>query len=257
MAKIFPRLRILPVTIFFAVLMLSVKVTEIVDGFRGLPVARAVAQGQEGPQPILPPPGQEEAPPTPAAVAPTPPNPPPSDGPQPARRNETTTKSDAPRPEESEKREESALDDPSLFTENEIDLLQRLANRRETIETREAEVNTREGLLSAAERRINTKIQEMRQLQTTIQGLIKTHDEQEEKKLGSLVRIYENMKPKDAARIFEELDIDTLLRVAERMKERKLAPVMAKMNAEKAKQVTVELTRYRELPTPTARLPGT
>ena len=66
--------------------------------------------------------------------------------------------------------------------------------------------------------------------------------------MTSLVRIYENMKPKDAARIFEVLDLDTLLMVAERMNERKLAPVMAQMNSERTKEVTVELTRARQLP---------
>ena len=56
------------------------------------------------------------------------------------------------------------------------------------------------------------------------------------------------MKPKDAAKIFEELEMTTLLEVAERMKERKLAPVMAKMNPERAREITVELRDLRELP---------
>ena len=70
--------------------------------------------------------------------------------------------------------------------------------------------------------------------------------------MNSLVKIYEAMKPKDAARIFEQLDIDTILLVAERMKERRLAPVMAQMNPEKAKDITIKLSKLRELP-----LPGT
>ena len=78
------------------------------------------------------------------------------------------------------------------------------------------------------------------------------HDDQQEKKMNSLVKIYEAMKPKDAARIFEQLDIDTILLVAERMKERRLAPVMAQMNPEKAKDITIKLSKLRELP-----LPGT
>ena len=56
------------------------------------------------------------------------------------------------------------------------------------------------------------------------------------------------MKPKDAARIFGELDMDTLLMVAERMKERKLAPIMAKMDPTKATEITVELSRLRQMP---------
>ena len=85
-----------------------------------------------------------------------------------------------------------------------------------------------------------------------LQKLIKSHDQQEDLKIQSLVKIYESMKPKDAARIFGELDINTLLKVAERMKERKLAPIMAKMNPDRAKEMTVALTKLRNLP-----LPGT
>ena len=125
-----------------------------------------------------------------------------------------------------------------------------MADRREYIERVARQVSLREGLLVAAERRISTRIAELKQLEGTIKGLIKTHDDQQEAKVNSLVKIYEAMKAIDAARIFEELDMDTLLIVAERMKERRLAPVMAQMNPEKAKDITVKLSKLRELPLP-------
>ena len=138
--------------------------------------------------------------------------------------------------------------DPTFFSQSEIEVLQQLSERREKLEQMQGEIDTREGLLSAAEKRIDSKIADLRQLETTIKGLIKTHDEQQEAKIGSLVKIYEAMKPKDAARIFEQLQFDTILLVAERMKERKLAPVLAKMNANKAQEITVKLSKLRDLP---------
>ena len=105
-------------------------------------------------------------------------------------------------------------------------------------------------MLAAAESRIDKKVEELKLLENTIQKLMKTHDDQQDIQMQSLVKIYENMKPKDAARIFEELDMATLLLVVEGMKERKLAPVMASMDPRKAKEVTVELTRLRKLPPP-------
>ncbi len=138
--------------------------------------------------------------------------------------------------------------DPTLLTQEEIAVLQRLADRRVELDVREKEIEQRTGLLKAAEERINDKIRQLSTFQETIEGLIKTYDGQQEQKLQSLVKIYENMKPKEAARIFEDLAMDTLLSVAERMKERKLAAVMAKMNPEKARDVTVELSRLRDLP---------
>ncbi len=131
-------------------------------------------------------------------------------------------------------------------------MLQQLVSRRKIIEARLEEITLREGLLGAAEKRIDKKIQEMKSLELAIQKLIKSHDQQEDLKIQSLVKIYESMKPKDAARIFGELDINTLLKVAERMKEKKLAPIMAKMKPDRAKEMTVALTKLRNLP-----LPGT
>jgi len=246
MIRFLAKIRIVPVTIFAAALMLSFKVGDILNGIESsldsLSVARVQAQT---------PPPPPEAPPPPPANLPSNNAPPPEEGgaegaPPPANQQDA-----AAQPPEGLKAEEAdPLDDPTLFTQSEIDLLQQLADRREVIEARSEELTLREGLLGAAEKRIDKKILEMKGLEKTIQGLIKTHDQQEDAKMQSLVKIYENMKPKDAARIFEELDINTLLMVAERMKERKLAPVMAKMNSGKAKEMTVELSKLRKLPDP-------
>jgi len=139
-------------------------------------------------------------------------------------------------------------DDPTLLKPAEIELLQQLAVRRDKLDAREKELRDRDVMMKAVEDRIGKKIAELQNLKQTIDGLIKKFDVQQETKLKSLVKIYENMKPKDAAKIFQELEMDTLLEVAERMKERKLAGIMAKMGAERAREVTVELRRLRELP---------
>ena len=130
----------------------------------------------------------------------------------------------------------------------EIEILLRLAERRDELAKRQRELDAREGLLRAAEIRIERKVAELESLKGVIEARIQVFDKQQEEKLGSLVKIYESMKPKDAARIFEELEMGTLLEVAERMKERKLAPVMAELGPERAREMTVELRALRELP---------
>lgn len=143
-------------------------------------------------------------------------------------------------------------DDPTLLTQSEIDLLQKLAERRVVIDAREKELESRVILLAAAEARIDIKIKEFQDLQVTIEALVTEYDKQQSVKLQSLVKIYQNMKPKDAARILEELDMDTLLPVVERMKDRSLAAIMAKMNPQRARDITVELKQLRQLPDATA-----
>ena len=231
MKRIFSRIKFLPLTIFAATLMLTVKIGDIWDGFDGhingtIQVSEAIAQ-----------PAEEDA--KPAA----------KDG-QPAAGEKTAEQAVPAALKDEPQGQISKLitNDPTLLTPAEIDLLQQLAERRQVLESREQEFELRTGLLAAAESRIDKKVEELKVLRETISGLIKTFDAQQDAKLLSLVKIYENMKPKEAARIFEALEMDTLLEVAERMKERKLAPIMAKMHPEKARDMTVELSRLRQLP---------
>jgi flagellar motility protein MotE (MotC chaperone) len=67
-----------------------------------------------------------------------------------------------------------------------------------------------------------------------------------------LVKIYENMKPSDAATIFNQLQMPILLSVIGSMSERKVAPVLASMDPKRAKEVTEELAELRK----TKALPG-
>ena len=65
-----------------------------------------------------------------------------------------------------------------------------------------------------------------------------------------LVKIYESMKPKDAARIFAELELSILLDVISRMREQKSASILAAMDPIQAKTVTSELALRNQLPEP-------
>ena len=237
------RVRFLPATIFAASLMLTVKMGTIWEGLDGLvdgaiSIAGAEAQ-QTGAQPPEAMPNQPEAAKKPEGAV---------DGEATEGEQEAEISPEEPAG--------MSIDDPTLLTQAEIDLLQQLAERREVIEAREREINMREGMMKAAESRIDKKIQELKGLQATVEKLIANYDEQEAGKIKSLVKIYENMKPKDAARIFEELDMNTLLLVAERMKERNLAAVMSDMDPGKARDITVDLSRRRQMPEPGAEIGG-
>ncbi len=90
---------------------------------------------------------------------------------------------------------------------------------------------------------------ELNSTKDEIKALLKKQDKQEKAKINQLVAIYENMKPKDAANIFNELEMPVLLQVIKNMKERKVAPVIASMSAEKARLLTKELADQQKLPT--------
>ena len=57
----------------------------------------------------------------------------------------------------------------------------------------------------------------MKKIREDIKSLLGTVDEKEKSRLRNLVKIYESMKPKDAARIFNELDMTVLMGVVAKM----------------------------------------
>lgn len=140
--------------------------------------------------------------------------------------------------------------DPTSVTQAEFQVLQRLADRRAELDKLRRDLALREKLLAATEKKLNSKLTELNGLKTQIQGLLKKHDKEQESKLKSLVKIYETMKPKNAARIFERLEMDILLDVVERMREAKTSLIFAAMDPATAKAVTSRLAERRELPHP-------
>lgn len=129
-----------------------------------------------------------------------------------------------------------------------MEMFEDLANRRKIIEKREKELMTREALLRAAEQEIDRKYQELSGLRKEIEGLLVQQSEEEQARIASLVKIYEGMKPKDAARIFDTLDLDVLIAVMSQMSERKLSPILAAMNPERARTITIMLAEQKKLP---------
>lgn len=129
-----------------------------------------------------------------------------------------------------------------------MQLLADLAKRRQQLEAREKALDTREALMKASEKQIDTKIAELTGLKDQIEKLLGQQQKEQNSKITSLVKIYEQMKPKEAAAIFNQMDMTVLLQVVSKMSERKSAPIIAAMDTQKANELTVRLTEMNKLP---------
>jgi flagellar motility protein MotE (MotC chaperone) len=226
------RPRLLPVTIFVAVLMLGVRVGDI-----------WLALGGDMRGPIGAVQAQQPAPASP------PPKPPAS--PQPFRTEAALPPLNPAGGAAGSRVMTASVDEHAAegFGNVQAEVFQRMTERREELDRRSRELDQRDALLSAAQQRIDQKVAELTELRTNIEGLLRQVDDKQTAQLESLVKIYETMKPKDAARIFEALDMPVLLDVMERMREGKSAPILAAMDPLKAKEVTGSLVDRRALPT--------
>lgn len=128
-------------------------------------------------------------------------------------------------------------------------ILERLAERREALDALEAELGMRMALVEAAEKRIEERAEALQVLEARIEAMVDEKRALEESQFVSVVAVYETMKPKDAAAIFDKLEMPVLLRVARALTPRKMAPIMARMDPVKAKDLTAGLAVDQVEPT--------
>jgi flagellar motility protein MotE (MotC chaperone) len=119
-------------------------------------------------------------------------------------------------------------------------ILERLQERRKELETRARDLDMREQLLKAAEKRLEARLNEIKQVESRIKGVHDKKDEAESARFKGLVSMYENMKAKDAARIFDRLDLKILVDVAGQINPRRMSDILANMSPEAAERLTVE-----------------
>jgi flagellar motility protein MotE (MotC chaperone) len=129
----------------------------------------------------------------------------------------------------------------------ELKLLKELSQRRQKLDQTEEALSVREQVLKVTENKIEQKIAELKLRQTKLEEIMKQYDQKEQGKILSLVKIYENMKPREAAKIFDELEMPILLEVVTKMKEIKVAPVIASMNPIKARDLSIEMAKIKTI----------
>ena len=127
-------------------------------------------------------------------------------------------------------------------------LLARLAARRAELEQYESDLALRASIVDAAEKRIEERAATLEALEAQISSLVDQRTEMEAGQFAGIVAMYENMRPKDAANIFNELDMDVLLRVAKTMNPRKMAPILAEMAPPRAQELTVQMAALADKP---------
>jgi flagellar motility protein MotE (MotC chaperone) len=139
----------------------------------------------------------------------------------------------------------AAPPEPPPVSDSEKAILLELRQRRKQLDSREGAVAARESMLTAAEQKISSRVNELQALQHQLETLETVRRQREDAGWQGLVKLYEAMKPRDAAAIFNELAMPTLLQIVDRMNDRRAALVMAAMNPDRARDVTAQLAQMR------------
>src|SRR6476661_880438 len=122
-------------------------------------------------------------------------------------------------------------------------ILERLQSRRQEIEARAREIDIRESLLKAAEKRMEGRVEELKSVESRISTANQQKTEADAARFKGLVTMYEGMKPKDAAKVFDRLEMSVLFEIASQIAPRKMSDILGLMSPEAAERLTVEMAR--------------
>ena len=144
--------------------------------------------------------------------------------------------------------EKIAIGSTDGLDQTERAVLERLGERRVELEVLQSDLEVRIALVEAAEKRLAERIVGLEAIEARITALVDQKKALDDEQFAGVVSMYETMKPGDAAAIFDSLAIEVLVRVAQNMNPRKLAPVLAKMNTERAQELTMKLASVEPEP---------
>jgi flagellar motility protein MotE (MotC chaperone) len=122
-------------------------------------------------------------------------------------------------------------------------VLERLQARRQELEARAREIDIRESLLKAAEKRMESKVEELKGVESRITVATQQKTDADAARFKGIITMYESMKPKDAARVFDRLEMSVLFEIASQIAPRKMSDILGLMSPEAAERLTTEMAR--------------
>lgn len=122
-------------------------------------------------------------------------------------------------------------------------LLTRLKERRSELDTQEATLKLQEDLLRAAELRLEERAASLEASANQLGAAVDAETARKAEEIAGLAKLFETMKPKDAAAVMAGLPDDTLVPLVKLVSTRKMAPIMAQLPPDRASALTVMLAQ--------------
>lgn len=127
--------------------------------------------------------------------------------------------------------------------EAETTLMQELQRRRAALEEQEKALGQREQELASLQAEVEKKIQRLTQLREELKGLLSQQQSQREARLLHLVKLYEAMRPEEAASLLNSLDETLAVGLLSHMNKKKAGKVLAMVNPQRASQLSEKLVK--------------
>lgn len=120
-------------------------------------------------------------------------------------------------------------------------VLKAIQDREKTLKQRETTLADRMQALAVAKRETEKKLQELLEAEQSLRETMAMAENASETDLGRLTKVYESMKPKQAAALFEEMDPNFAAGFLGRMRPEAAAAIMAGLTPQAAHSFSVVL----------------
>lgn len=165
--------------------------------------------------------------------------------PEAAKVGEPTKGATPPAAAETATKAEPAVAEKKDFTPEEVNHFAKLNERKRELDAREVELQKTESELAAQKAELEKRIQELEQTRKNISQVLEERVQADDKKVETLVQMYSNMKPQQAAKVFETMDEDLAVEIIGRMKKKNAAEIMNLIKADKAQTFSEKFAGYK------------
>tara|TARA_R110002095_G_scaffold36908_2_gene34422 strand:- start:427 stop:1233 length:807 start_codon:yes stop_codon:yes gene_type:complete len=150
---------------------------------------------------------------------------------------------------EEKKKGLKALDefDPFNMTADQYRVLKGVVEKRDQLSDREHSISEKEQVLQALVKKVDEKVAELKKTKEELRLLVDKIDEDENANTKRLVKMTEAMKPAQAAKVLEGIEFSILLEIMEKVKEKKASAILAAMDVEKAGYLMTALSKRRKV----------
>ena len=131
------------------------------------------------------------------------------------------------------------------LTGSELGHLTKLVERKKELDAREEELARVEAELNEQKAALQRRLTELEQMRANISSMLEDRVRADDQKIETLVQFYSNMKPPQAAKIFETIDEDLAVQILGRMKKKNAADILNLIKPEKAQMFTEKFAGYK------------
>lgn len=130
-------------------------------------------------------------------------------------------------------------------TDDSFDHFTKLNERKKELDDREEELNRLDQELQTQKAELDKRLKELEDVRRGISSVLEDKVKVDDKKVDTLVLMYSDMKPPQAAKVFETMDEDLAVEILGRMKKKSAADIMNLLKPEKAQVLSEKFAGYK------------